>query len=133
MRFSSLKGWFRTRCGEPLFITKRITGPGEGSGGDEVSTLPTTGSTMGITMTIPVKDAVEMVDLSNARRFQIRLERDLGNPIMRIVYVNGCSHRVSLADGQGTPAGNFVEFAKAEHRLFCLKGSFCSLPDKDSI
>jgi hypothetical protein len=52
-------------------------------------------------------------------RFEVRIERDPCHPAMRIVFVQGCPHRVSLADGQDTPLGTFIGFAVMEHRLFC--------------
>jgi D-aminopeptidase len=76
-----------------------------------------------MTTTATVPDAA--VEHARVSRYQVRIERDQ-HPTMRIVIVDGCPHRVSLADGQDTPAGNFLGFAKMEHHLFCR-----SLPGRD--
>lgn len=67
------------------------------------------------------------------------------HPLMRLVLVDGCEHRVSLSDGQPfmrsgrplsrhpAPAINFVQFAKHEHFIFCLNGPFLSEPEQAAI
>jgi hypothetical protein len=56
---------------------------------------------------------------------------DETHSLMRVVIVDGCPHRVSLADGQ--PEMNFVQFAKHEHFVFCLNGPFLPEPEKSAI
>jgi hypothetical protein len=79
-------------------------------------------TTTATTKIITVSDTA--VEHPRLVRYEVRIERDPGHPTMRIVTVDGCSHRVSLADGEGTLVGNFIGFAKMEHRIFCLNKPF---------